>query len=279
MSSSLTGHCAQASDPMPLPLPQATAGSPHYMAPELFHPGAVYSFASDLWALGVVLHECFAGAQPFRRELFADLQRDIESAAAPPLKGGIQPALDRAPAWAALASLLPSPGLRSEAVCESDRHDLWPLLKQWWCAMHRCQSGVSGPCQPAAGQEPGEPHGLGAAASKQRLPATPFAICIEKHSCCGLFLLFLLSCTLDGIRSTDPALPRLLAYRVHGRIPTPIPAGSPFWRLAAAKGVDPTPPKLRLPRETAFEAYVERAGLLQGGRGAADKVRSCMGWQ
>lgn len=48
----------------------------------------------------------------------------------------------------------------------------------------------------------------------------------------------------------------------------------PFWRLGAAKGVDPTPPKLRLPRETAFEAYVERAGLLQGGRGAADMVGS-----
>jgi hypothetical protein len=53
----------------------------------------------------------------------------------------------------------------------------------------------------------------------------------------------------------------------------------PFWRLGAAKGADPAPPKLRLPRETAFEAYVERAGLLQGGRGAADKVCSCIGWQ
>ena len=122
-------NCAHARDEMLLPLQQATAGSPHYMAPELFHPGAVYSFASDLWALGVVLHECFAGAQPFRRELFADLQRDIEGAAAPPLKGGTQPALDRAPAWAALASLLPSLGLRLEAVCESDQHDLWSLLK------------------------------------------------------------------------------------------------------------------------------------------------------
>lgn len=81
-------HCAHLMNPVPLPLQQATAGSPHYMAPELFRPGAVYSFASDLWALGVVLHECFAGAQPFRRELFADLQRDIEGTAAPPLKGG-----------------------------------------------------------------------------------------------------------------------------------------------------------------------------------------------
>lgn len=58
------------------------------MAPELFQPGAVYSFASDLWALGVVLYQCFAGAQPFRRELFADLQRDIETAQPAPLKGG-----------------------------------------------------------------------------------------------------------------------------------------------------------------------------------------------
>ena len=189
---------------MLLPLQQATAGSPHYMAPELFHPGAVYSFASDLWALGVVLHECFAGAQPFRRELFADLQRDIESAAAPPLKGGSQPALDRAPAWAAIASLLPSLGLRSEAVWGSDRHDLWSLLKQWWCAMHRCQPRVSGSHQPAAGQGSGDSHGLGAAASKQYLPARPVSctnrqpavvcsaviavVCNERHQLDGRML-------------------------------------------------------------------------------------------
>jgi serine/threonine protein kinase len=166
-------HCAPSLDPMPPLLQQATAGSPHYMAPELFHPGAVYSFASDLWALGVVLHECFAGAQPFRRELFADLQRDIESTAAPPLKGGIQPALDRAPPWAATASLLPSLGLRLEAACETDRHDLWPLLKWWWCAMHRCQPRVSGSHQPAAGQESGDPHGLGAAAGEHPSGDTP----------------------------------------------------------------------------------------------------------
>jgi serine/threonine protein kinase len=83
------------------PEPQATAGSPHYMAPELFQPGAVYSFASDLWALGVVMYECFAGVQPFRRELFADLQRDIESAPPPPLKGGCEAAIDSAAASAA----------------------------------------------------------------------------------------------------------------------------------------------------------------------------------
>lgn len=67
---------------------QAGTGSPYYMAPELFQPGAVHSFASDLWALGVVLYECFAGAPPFRRELLADLQRDIETVEPPPLKGG-----------------------------------------------------------------------------------------------------------------------------------------------------------------------------------------------
>jgi hypothetical protein len=46
----------------------------------------------------------------------------------------------------------------------------------------------------------------------------------------------------------------------------------PFWRQSAAKGGEPALPKLRLPRETAFEAYVERSGLLAAGQAAAEKV-------
>ncbi|KAE9455282.1 hypothetical protein C3L33_12826, partial [Rhododendron williamsianum] len=46
-------------------LPQAKRGTPFYMAPELFQDGGVHSYASDLWALGCVLYECYAGNPPF----------------------------------------------------------------------------------------------------------------------------------------------------------------------------------------------------------------------
>ncbi len=36
-------------------------GSPFYMAPELFQDGSVYSFQSDLWAIGCVAYELATG--------------------------------------------------------------------------------------------------------------------------------------------------------------------------------------------------------------------------
>ena len=40
-------------------------GSPYYMAPELFKPRGLHSFASDFWALGCVLYEMAVGRPPF----------------------------------------------------------------------------------------------------------------------------------------------------------------------------------------------------------------------
>ncbi|KAK4854988.1 hypothetical protein QYF36_002978 [Acer negundo] len=68
-------------------LPQAKRGTPSYMAPELFEDGGVHSYASDLWALGCVLFECYAGRPPFVGKEFTQLVRSILSDPTPPLPG------------------------------------------------------------------------------------------------------------------------------------------------------------------------------------------------
>jgi len=49
-------------------------GTPHYMAPELFHEGGIHSFASDIWALGCVMYEMLVGRPPFHSSCFTQLQ-------------------------------------------------------------------------------------------------------------------------------------------------------------------------------------------------------------
>ncbi|KAH9765569.1 serine/threonine-protein kinase RUNKEL [Citrus sinensis] len=68
-------------------LPQAKCGTPCYMAPELFEEGGVHSYASDLWGLGCVLYECYAGRPPFVGREFTQLVKSILSDPSPPLPG------------------------------------------------------------------------------------------------------------------------------------------------------------------------------------------------
>ncbi|CAM6127262.1 unnamed protein product [Calypogeia fissa] len=68
-------------------LPQAKRGTPCYMAPELFQEGGVHSFGSDLWALGCVMYECFAGRPPFVSNSFTQLVNSILNDSPPPLRG------------------------------------------------------------------------------------------------------------------------------------------------------------------------------------------------
>ncbi|KAG9457566.1 hypothetical protein H6P81_002074 [Aristolochia fimbriata] len=68
-------------------LPQAKRGTPCYMAPELFQDGGVHSYASDFWALGCVLYECYAGRPPFVANEFTNLVKSILSDQVPPLPG------------------------------------------------------------------------------------------------------------------------------------------------------------------------------------------------
>ncbi|GKV39035.1 hypothetical protein SLEP1_g46867 [Rubroshorea leprosula] len=68
-------------------LPQAKRGTPCYMAPELFEDGGVHSYASDFWALGCVLYECYTGRPPFVAREFTQLVKSILSDPTPPLPG------------------------------------------------------------------------------------------------------------------------------------------------------------------------------------------------
>ena len=67
---------------------RALLGTPHYMAPELLEKtGAHATVASDVYALGAILHELVAGAPPFRAESLPGLLRSISQDEAPPLPG------------------------------------------------------------------------------------------------------------------------------------------------------------------------------------------------
>lgn len=68
-------------------LPQAKRGTPCYMAPELFQDGGVHSYASDIWALGCVLFECYTGTPPFIGKELTQLIRSIISDPTPTLPG------------------------------------------------------------------------------------------------------------------------------------------------------------------------------------------------
>ncbi|XP_047331377.1 serine/threonine-protein kinase RUNKEL-like [Impatiens glandulifera] len=68
-------------------MPQAKRGTPFYMAPELFQDGGVHSFASDLWALGCVMYECYTGSPPFVGSEFTQLVKSILSDPTPSLPG------------------------------------------------------------------------------------------------------------------------------------------------------------------------------------------------
>ena len=62
-------------------------GTPCYMAPEMFTPEGVHSYATDLWALGCVLYECATGRPPFMSTSLTSLIEQIlgqEPAPLPP---------------------------------------------------------------------------------------------------------------------------------------------------------------------------------------------------
>lgn len=66
---------------------QPKSGTPYYMAPELFQDDGVYSFYSDIWALGCVLYELASGKPPFSATGLKDLISQICESETPKVEG------------------------------------------------------------------------------------------------------------------------------------------------------------------------------------------------
>ena len=58
-------------------------GTPSYMAPELFDTNGVYSFQSDLWALGCMMYELGQGNPPFVSTNFQEIAELAKTATSP----------------------------------------------------------------------------------------------------------------------------------------------------------------------------------------------------
>jgi serine/threonine-protein kinase len=65
---------------------QAVMGSPRYMSPEQMRSSRNVDARSDIWALGVVLHELLAGVPPFDAETMPELCAKILAEPPPPLR-------------------------------------------------------------------------------------------------------------------------------------------------------------------------------------------------
>jgi serine/threonine-protein kinase len=79
------------------PPERSVVGSPHYMSPEQLRSPTRVDHRTDIWSLGVVLHELLAGRTPFDGESIAKLVRAVEAGDRMPLavlRADLPPALD-----------------------------------------------------------------------------------------------------------------------------------------------------------------------------------------
>jgi serine/threonine protein kinase len=90
-------------------------GTPAWMAPEQVR-GEVVDHRADLWAAGVVIHQCLTGERPFRGQVPGLLTRILGEAPTPP--SALRPELD--PRWDALLAraLAKSPEDRFASAAE-----------------------------------------------------------------------------------------------------------------------------------------------------------------
>ncbi|HVV51946.1 MAG TPA: serine/threonine-protein kinase, partial [Polyangia bacterium] len=97
----------------------AVMGTPHYMSPEQCHGRAV-DHRTDIYALGVILYQLYAGRLPFEGETFMEvLTKQVTIPPEPPSKHApsIPPALDRL----ILRCLAKEPGERPQSAGEVQR--------------------------------------------------------------------------------------------------------------------------------------------------------------
>jgi serine/threonine-protein kinase ULK4 len=82
LSKKITDLTQTDSDPSKL-----KAGTPYYMAPELFSDNGIHTYFSDFWSLGCVLFELATGKPPFCTNSLKDLITMILEANHPKVEG------------------------------------------------------------------------------------------------------------------------------------------------------------------------------------------------
>jgi len=91
------------------------AGTPRYMAPELFHPGASATRASDIYSLGVLLYFLVTGKYPVAGTTLSELRRNHENKAVRSLRD-LNPGLPPALMDAVTQATDPDPARRPESA-------------------------------------------------------------------------------------------------------------------------------------------------------------------
>jgi serine/threonine protein kinase len=95
--------------------PNSSFGSPLYMSPEQIASASQVDHRTDVWALGIVLHELVSGHPPFVRETLPALYVAITHDPAPPLRG-VRPEVPAALEAAVLGCLEKKVGSRIQSI-------------------------------------------------------------------------------------------------------------------------------------------------------------------
>ncbi len=121
-------------------------GTPHYMAPEQA-AGRPVDHRADLYAMGVILFECFTGRKPFNADALFDLLRmHVEAAPPPPrqLRPDLSPALEQV----ILVALAKQPDHRfasAQAMSMALQHATSQLPPEAWAPLAVTQSPTTNP--------------------------------------------------------------------------------------------------------------------------------------